>query len=315
VEERSKLGITLRLDGPLVEEHRLPLSELERVAGLLRGALRGVAIVLTNAPPTVRGGRTRGHIESATDLVVVGTPREGSFVMDLEPPAPAPTSSDQEPLVRDDEGLLANRTVEVLVEGIDALDEEMDALPRGFDRGVLRTVEAFRPSIRKGITSINIEVAIAGGQTRTARIDSETVKIVKKLIKRPVRAHTVAEGTLEMVDRARLEGRIDRPPHPSIACTFREEDRAAALDAAFKFVRVSGDGQFPPDSDSPTRLDVDALTVMFEAAPFDDGVFWETSSIEAMAAEQEVSPFRLEADEWRDDDEAEALIAAIGDGG
>jgi hypothetical protein len=53
------LSISVTLEGPLVHEHRLPLSELQRIARHLRGTLRSIAVVLSHYGPSGHSGRVK----------------------------------------------------------------------------------------------------------------------------------------------------------------------------------------------------------------------------------------------------------------
>jgi hypothetical protein len=158
----AQLRFEIRLSGLLVAYSRLPLSELERVAGRVRTTLRHVAIVLSNHGPSGTGGRVSKFIENAVDLNVVGSPRSGSFVLELE--APPPAAEDQDELFRDFAPGLVERAVEAFVSGLENLNDDLDELPKGFDRGVLQAVTGFRQTFNRGIDEIRFTVA--DGQAR-----------------------------------------------------------------------------------------------------------------------------------------------------
>lgn len=307
------LRLSLTLDGPLVEENRLPVSELVRVARQLRVTLRGIATVLAERGPSGRAGRTERFIEEATDLRVVGSPRAGSFALDLETPPQAHEGHEALPM-ESDEGL-AEQSVEALIAGLDALDEDLESLPWGFDRGVLQAVQPFKRTLARGVKSIVVEATGTKERVRSARIDDEKIDVARKLTKKPVKAQAVAEGKLEMVDFSSLECRIDRPPLPSIACSFNEWERDRVLGAVRKFVRVAGEGEFPPDERHPRKIVAESIEVLYEPLMLEGAAFWEEKDLPTLADEQGVSPFRLpedlEADSFRDDEEAAALIKAI----
>lgn len=312
--EREPLRLKLKLEGPLVEEHRLPLSELNRVTTKLRSALRDVAIVLTEQGPSGHSGRTKKVLEEATDLRVVASPRAGSFLLELETPPQAP--SDQPPMIEDQE-TLSDRCVEAFVEGLAALSDETEALPRGFDRGVIKAVVPFGTALKKGLTGITLSTNRNGEKQLLARIDREKVATARRLIKKPVKAHAVVEGMLQMVDFGALECRVDRPPLPSVICVFDESYRDAVQEAVRQFVRVTGEGEFEPEQAHPKKVWAESIQVLSEALPFDSRAFWQERSLEQIAASQVVHAYGLpediDEDEWRDDDEAAALISAIED--
>jgi hypothetical protein len=299
------------LDGPLVADHRLPLSELTRISDRLRVALRDVAIVLSDIGPSGRGGRVNKAIEQSTDLRVVASPQPGSFCLELETPSSAPAA--QEPLAVDFGPHLAERAIETFLTGLEALDDE-GHLPTGFDRGVLRAITAFQTALRNGITSIDLHVANGDGGP-AAQINAEKVRTARRLTRRPIRAHAVAEGVLQMVDFTRLECRVDRPPLPSVVCFFEERDRDRVQELVRQFVRVVGEGEYPPGEDQPSKISAGRIDLLYETLGFDRELFWESPRLDDLAERRHAHRYDVhaqdEGDLWRDDDEAAALIAAI----
>lgn len=306
------MRLTLELEGPLVDEHRLPLSELQRIARHLRGTLRGIAVVLSDYGPSGQGGRVKKFIEEAVDLRVIGSPRAGSFALELELPPDAPP--EQAELVKSLGPRLGERSVRAFVQGLDALGDNTERLPEGYDRGVLQAVEGFGQTLRRGVTDIVLASSEDPG-LGPVRLDRARVEAVKRLIKRPHRSHAVAEGSLRMVDDGTLECRVETPGAASITCYFEEKDRDVAWEAGHgrKYVRVSGEGEFFPGEPRPRRLWAKSIIVTHEALPFDPEVFWADKPLEVLAEEQGVERFRFTSfdDPWRDDAAAEALIAAV----
>jgi hypothetical protein len=303
--------LTINLDGPLVETHRLPLSELARVARQFHVALQDVATVLSGFGPSGHGGRAKKFIEEATDLRVIAPPRAGSFVLELE--VPPHRDATQEGLPMELGSDLGERAVDALVLGIASLRDDAEALPEGFDPGVLKAIVPFRTSMKKGLT--NITFASKGPHTSaTAHLDAERVDIAARLIKRPVVAHATVEGMLEMVDFRSLQCRVDRPSRPGVLCTFEERDRDVVRSAVRQFVRVEGQGHFEAGQTEPSKIDVASIAILYEALPFDPQAFWRTRDLETLVTAQ-ARPFEMSRgaadDPWRDDDEAARLIAAI----
>lgn len=308
--------LRIRLEGPLVDDHRLPLVELERIVHQLRTALRDIGAVLSDYTPSAHGGRSRGFIEQAANLWVVAGARAGSFELDLELPAPAPLQPEELPT--DAVPSLADHAVVALLEGLGELDEKTARLPDGYDRAVLRALSNIKPTISRGVTSIALTASWNGRPPLEAHLDAERVNTVTRLINEPVTAHAVVEGALRMVDHRALECRIDRPPRPSVTCLFDEADRERVHEAAgpdaVRLVRVVGEGEFPPGEREPRRMHVSSLAIISQQLPFDAQLFWRRPTLETLAEEQEIGELEAtgaEADTWRDDDEAAALIAAI----
>lgn len=307
------LRLELRLLGPLVDEGRLPLSELQRVSNRLRTTLRDVAIVLSDQGPSGRGGRVKKFIEQAVDLNVVGSPRKGSFVLELE--ASARSKPDQEALFEHFGPELAERAMHAFVSGVGDLTDELEQLPNGFDRGVLQAVTGFNQTFNQGIEEVSLKIVNGQREAPKASLTPERVATAKRLIKKPIKAHTVLEGTLRMVDDRTLECRVERPPAVSVTCFFDEKDRDVVWEAGKgrRLVRVVGEGEFHPAEREPRKVWASSIEVLYEELPFDPSVFWRHQELDELAEQQHVNrPGLTElSDPWRDDDEADALIAAI----
>jgi len=311
--EAVPLRLELRLAGPLVDSSRLPLSELERVAGRLRTALRDVAIVLSDHGPSGRGGRVKKYIEQAVDLNVVGSPRSGSFILDLE--APPRSRSDQDELFDDFGPDLVERAIKAFVSGLEALNDELEQLPQGFDRGVLEAVAGFGQTFNHEIEEVSFTIANGRTHPTGTRLTRDRVAVVRRLIRKPIKAHTVIEGSLRMVDDRTLECRVERPPTVSVTCFFDETDRDSVWEAGKgrQLVRVVGEAEFHPGEKEPRRVWASSIQVLHEELPFDPKLFWQHRELDDLAREQGIGRSELAElpDSWRDDDEADALIAAI----
>jgi hypothetical protein len=307
------IRLELRLLGPLVDEGRLPLSELQRVSNRLRTTLRDVAIVLSDHGPSGRVGRVKKFIEQAVDLNVVGSPRSGSFVLELE--APTRSARDQEELFEDLGPELAERAMDAFVSGVGDLRDDLEQLPKGFDRGVLQAVGGFNQTFNQGIKEVSLKIINGQGGAPEAALTPDRVAAAKRLIKKPIKAHAVIEGTLRMVDDRTLECRVERPPAVSVTCFFDEKDRDIVWEAGKgrRFVRVVGEGEFHPDERDPRKVWASSIQVLYEELPFDPSVFWRHRGLAELAEQQHVhrAGFAELSDPWRDDEEADALIAAI----
>jgi hypothetical protein len=311
VSESNATRLTLRLEGGSADQGRLPLPELLRVGSQVHAVLRDVATVLARRS-SGQPGRVKKFIEAATELEVVAAPRPGSFVLDLELPETS-TALDGELEGFDLEPHLGHQALGALVTGINALDDSATSLPPGFDRGVLRAIAKFRPTMTKGISRITLELA-GNGQSQSTTIDDGRIGAVRRLIKQPVKGPAVVEGKLQMVDVGRLECRVDRVPRPSVSCLFPEHLRDDMLAAITKYVRVSGEGEFQPDSDEPSRIVVSSLVIVHEVLGLDPTAFGQPKSIEELAAERGVGSaqplLKVGDEDWRDDDEAADWIRA-----
>lgn len=305
------MRVTIRLDGPLVDQHRLPLSEFSRVARQFHRALQSVAVVLAGYGPSGHGGRSKKFIEQATDLNVVAPPRPGSFILEFE--VPAPGDIEQEELPVEPDAHLGEQAAESLVCGLESLEERSATLPRGFDPGVLKAIVPFRTSMKRGLTEISFSTHQHRRQAE-AHLNAARIDLVARLIKRPVRARAVAEGILQMVDFKSLQCRIDRPPRPGVLCFFEERDRDAVQQAVRQFVRIEGEGDFEAGSTEPSKISVASIVVLYQTLPFDPQAFWQ--KVEAVELANRATPAFEPSqgaidDPWRNDEEASQLIAAI----
>lgn len=302
----------LTLHGPLVRDHRLPLSELLRIGTQLRNSLRDVAIVLSHHGPSGTAGRSKKVIEESVDLRVVAGPRAGSFALDLEVPPESPPAQEQFPA--DLGPMLSERAVVAFLAGLETLNDESEQLPSGFDRGVLRAIVPLRTALRKGLTEITLSVS-ADGEAHTAKITAAKIAVAERLIKKPIKAEAAVEGVLQMVDFTSLEFRIDRPPLPSVIVYFGEKHRDGVHAAVRQVVRIAGEGQFEPEANEPTKIWASSIEVLYETLELDANAFWREADVEQLAQEQDVSvyslPSEIESDPWRDDIEAAALIQTI----
>jgi hypothetical protein len=312
MQQDARLRLNLKLDGGLVESHRLPLSELQRISTQLRKTLRSIAIVLADLGPSGQSGRVKRFVEESVDLRVVAAPRAGSFELDLE--TPPDVLSDQEELSIRAGPHLAERSVRALVCGLDALHDDMVQLPEGWDRGVLRAVEGFGQTLRRGVSGMALTMQGAEESPRAIRLNREKIELAKRLVERPIRSHAVVEGTLRMVDDRTLECRVEQPGTPSVTCFFDDKDRDAVWEAGRgrKHVRVSGEGEFFPGEAQPRRVNATSIVVTHEALAFDADVFWSDPPLEELARRRggpaELSPAD---DAWRSDEEALAFIDAM----
>lgn len=233
----------------------------------------------------------------------------------LELEAPEAAQPPQVELMEDWGPGLADRAIEALITGLDDLDEGSAQLPDGFDRGVLRAVTGFAQTFTKGVDEIILTATREADYEHVAHLSRDRIAVARRLIRRPVRAQTSLEGTLRMVDDRTLECRVERPPATSVVCFFEEKDRDVVWEAgtARKFVRIIGEGEFVPGDPDPRRILASSIRVLYEELPFDADRFWRNVDIATLANEQRGSrPDHVaKAEDWFDDDEADALISAI----
>lgn len=289
----------------------MAIKDLVMVVSAFQEALRNAAAVLTDQP-SGRGGRKLKAIESATELEIVAPARAGSLELDLEL-APEPERLALEAQTQPSLGLWA---LETLVDGLRELDDGVEMLPRGFDRGVLRSIAKVGALFSKGYSSI--ELTINGSLTpRTARLTEAGVGAIRRMIREPFDAPAAAEGTLQMIDHAAepILCRLDRVALPSVACRIPREHEALASRAMRQAVRVEGIGRFEPDSDEPRSIDVERLTLLPQPPGVDPDAYRERVSWQRLAEEHVAQPLRsasqLEADLFEDDEDFDRFLTAV----
>jgi hypothetical protein len=96
---------------------------------------------------------------------------------------------------------------------------------------------------------------------------------------------------------------------------FDEKDRDRVQSAIRQVVRVSGEGEFQPEANEPTKIWASSIEVIYETLALDVDAFWREPDIDQLGRKQGVREYALppgvETDPWRDEDEAAAFIHAI----
>lgn len=204
---------------------------------------------------SVGPGRRPDRVVQATQMDVAGlTP--GSAVLQVEP-----HRARQPELVTSHDSLL-ERSVDIFLRGLSEL-RAADAMPSGFDRGVIHGVVSLGAGIGHGVTAVSFArpgerpvVLDEGLRDRARRIeqrfDSESVSVT---------------GRLHMGDFApdHLRCRIDTTDGP-IACVFDQRMRDRVLDMMDRLVVAEGMAEYWPREASPRHLELTRLLPIEEAA-------------------------------------------------
>lgn len=299
-----------------MDEGRLPLSELVRVSSRVQTALKHVATVIAFSRPSGGYGRLPKAIEQITDLHVVAPPSRGSFTLELQLP-----DLPSEPLElpgMELEPTLGEQALTALVRGLGTVTDEMERLPEGFDRGVLRTIAQLTPTFKRGVEGVDLSLNGGSAAAIEARLNREHISAVGKLVKRPLLGQLTLEGVLRMVDLDTLEFRIDRPALPGVSCFFPEKMRGLVVEALDQAVRVGGEAEFLPN-DLPKRLQVESFEPLREVMGIDARQFWESMTLDSVLNAPQVmaSPgIRPDEDEseglWTDDSDFAEFLQFVG---
>jgi len=306
--------LVLRVRGPATEGGRLPLVHLLKIGKHVQLAVERVARVLVGQADSRRPGKKPQEIAQECALEVVALNR-GSFKIALDLPRSKLEGMD-----------LGIEAVEKLLEGWTRLDGNGEALPAGYDVGVLYSLRDLGNVLGSGVDRIEV-------QSRTPRLrqqfrfDQNLRARIAKQISSPVTGQRTVEGRLLMAD-FRHDGekcRIHPPVGEPITCFFGESLEETVQELLRTYVRVTGETREDPDTGriaSITIGDIEAVSLegeTFESVSAEQ--FWEEKSLNRLVAEQGVRPIgHLEdvlgkgAELWETDDEFKAFLVAIGHG-
>jgi hypothetical protein len=224
--------LTIRFEGPEVKPGRMRLDDFIQAATEFSIGAQRVALALQHTPSVVEGRRPRG-LTQALSLDLVGF-TEGS-------PAAVVHLERTESQMEIDEVDLGEKTYRILLGGIDRVAEPTDALPEGFDLGVLLKLRDLGKLFNKGVSRIEFQL---NHRVRPAKAvyDRSKYERVRQRIARPEAQQVTLQGRLLMAD-FKETGRQIRI-HPSIGqpviCHFDEALSQEVEECMRRFVRVTG---------------------------------------------------------------------------
>lgn len=258
--------LTVAVAGRLADDGRLALSELARIGGELQASVERVATVLVGSGET-RPGRRPADVVEATRLALVGF-HQGSAVLAIEP------HERQGTLGRS----LLDESLEAFLDGIEALADDPETLPRGFDRGVVNGLRDLTGGLGRAVTAIRIEQS---GRAPVV-VDQRVKQAVRTYLRQGVAEDLVVTGRLNMGDLApsALRCRIDTPSE-SIPCDFDVDVRDEVLAAIDQIVTAQGQAERWPDSRKLRVLHLESVDTVPDA---------ERRTVDDLVAEQGISP-------------------------
>jgi hypothetical protein len=302
--------LIVRANGPATKDGRIALQDLLQLGKHIQAAVERVARVLVGQADSRKPGRKPKQIEASCPLEVVALNR-GSFEIALDLPRDKFENMD-----------LGVEAVERLLEGIKAIRADGEALPTGYDTGVLHSLKDLGGILGRGIDEIELESRTQRVRQKFSYDRNVHGRIVSK-IRGPVTALRTLEGRLLMADfRHDAERCRIHPPtgHP-VECQFDESMEETVYEYLRSFVRITGETREDPATGRITSVIIkDIEPVAMEGRDFEmisAEAFWQEKSLEQLAAEQNVAPIqRLEdllgkgSDLWTDEDDFEAFLAA-----
>jgi hypothetical protein len=307
--------LIIRVKGKATEGGRIALHDLMRLGNNVQRAVERVARVLVGHADSRRPGRKPSEIARSCALEVVAL-KQGSFAVAFDLP-----KEQFEPMH------LGVEAVEKLLEGLDQIGTNGEALPAGYDAGVLHSLRDMGRILGRGIDTIEAESRTQRAR-KTFSYTNQTRQRIIERIRGPVSNLRSIEGRLLMADfqqraeQCRIHPAIGEP----IRCKFDESLEQTVYEYLRSQVRITGETTEDPNTgriSSITITDIEPVTL--EGAEFDaisPDAFWHDKTLDQLASEQVVGPVtRLEdvwgagSDLWESDDDFDAFVSATkGDG-
>lgn len=312
--------LTLRLEGPAVKPSRMKLDDFIVIAHEFSNAVKRVATVLMNRQSLSGGWFTTSVVKSLSLDLVGYTHGSPAVVALFERTVPGP--EDQLFPAEED---LGERAYSALVAGLTRLDDSSDAMPVGFDLGVLMKLRDMGKALDRGITTMEFTLNHRP-QVIRGSLTPGTYKRVRDRIARPEAHQVTVEGRLLMADfkETGRQLRIHPPVGTPIYCKFEEALAGTVEECLRANVRLTGRATYNPQGaiTSIELTDIDPvemptipmeLEMVEETAPSWRYGFWENISANEYAARQGVRAVEdvqalygsgEEPDDWAGFDEA-----------
>lgn len=285
--------LKIRFDGAAVGPGRIPVTHLLTFLSNLNKALQRTGRILTGEAESLRRGpQPRGIKEEiALDLVLLthGSPAAVLGFERRQTDAAFPGM---------DMGL---DILEKALDGLTAVQAPDDALPPGYDTGVLMAWRDAGTLFSKGITSIDFTLNHRETPL-TTNLTPEGFARIQERIKGPQTNIRTIEGRLLMADfkehgtRCRVHPSAGEP----VLCLFDEEQRDEVLDDILRYVRIVGEAKEDPltgkiasikihDIERLEDRESEAADLLPQGTPISRS-FWESPTLAELAQAQNVRP-------------------------
>ena len=285
--------LTIRFDGEAVGPGKIPVSHLLRFLTNLNKALQRTGRVLTGEAESVRRGpQPRGiKDEVALDLVLLthGSP---AAVLGFE------RGQTQTSLPSMDFGL---DILEKAVAGLSAVQEPGDALPAGYDAGVLMAWRDAGTLFGRGIRRIDFTLNHRDKPLAATFTPQGLARIQERIQGPQINIRTI-EGRLLMADfkehgtRCRVHPAAGEP----VLCLFDAEQKDEVLESILQYVRIVGEATEDAVTGKITSIKIhdierlegredESADLLPQGTPVSRD-FWESPSLDDLAAAQNVEP-------------------------
>jgi hypothetical protein len=282
-----------RLEGESIGAGRIPVSHLLALLKDLNKAFHRTGVVMAGEADGIRRGDQPSNIkdEIALDLVLL---THGSRVVVLGFERRQPQHSLP--------GLGMGRDVfEKSLAGLDEIRKEGNALPTGFDSGVLLAWRDVGLLFHKGVDEIRFTLNGDRKPLEVSYTRQGYERVQERIVSPRVRMRTV-EGRLLMADfkehgtRCRIHPSAGQP----VLCLFTEDQRDEVLENILHYVKVVGEAKEDPETGKITSIKMadiqrleDREDTHAELLPVGTPLptdFWTSPTIEELAQAQSVEP-------------------------
>ncbi|RLB95280.1 MAG: hypothetical protein DRH50_04645 [Deltaproteobacteria bacterium] len=311
--------LSIRLDGKAVGPGRISVSHLLRLLSQLNKVLIRSGQVLKGEADSLRKGPKEKQLKDivALDLVKLthGSP---AVVLGLERKCPLQYS-----LPGMDHGL---EIIEKAIAGLHQVQQDDNTLPPGYDTGVLMAWRDMGVLLEQGVSEIRFTLNHRPQRLET-RFTPDGYRRLQQRIKGPQINIRTIEGRLLMADfkehgtRCRVHPSVGDP----VLCLFNEEQKEEVLENILYYVKVIGEAKEDPVTGKITSIKLHDIERLEDRE--DEGVdllpkgsplpmaFWQSPSIEELAAAQGVQPIsnfeNILGDFWPEDESVEEFIACV----
>jgi hypothetical protein len=303
--------LTIRFEGPEVKPGRMRLDDFVQAAHEFSACAKRVALALQQTPSTVKGRRPE-EIVAALSLDIVGfTHGSPAAVAYLE------RTDGQMLLELADSG---DQTYRTLIEGIEVAGGGGEALPLGFDLGVLMKLRDIGKLFKKGVSRIEFALNHRA-QPVKASFDIGKCERIRRRIEKPEGQLQTIQGRLLMADfrETGRQLRIHPPVGPALICKFPEGLSTEVEECIRQFVRVSGKMEYHPTGEPRwlnitdiEQIDAPSTSALVQGSPgwrYDYGENLPAAEYARRQGVQPVSDFSAlfgagAAEDWEGFDEA-----------
>jgi hypothetical protein len=282
-----------RLEGESIGAGRIPVSHLLILLKDLNKAFYRSGLVMSGEADSVRRGARPKSVkdEIALDLVLLTHGSEATVLGFSR-------RQTQQSLL----GMEIGREVfEKSLAGLDEIQKEGEALPTGFDSGVLLAWRDVGLLFQKGVKEIRFTL---NGDRKPFEVSYSREgyeRVQERIVSPQVRMRTI-EGRLLMADfkehgtRCRIHPSTGQP----VLCLFTEDQRDEVLENILHYVRVIGEAKEDPETGRITGIKLadiqrleDREDAQEELLPVGTPLptdFWTSATIEELAQAQSVEP-------------------------